>query len=79
MPGTYYRYVNGQKIPHTVTPVLGERAAHNSDVVYSIDFEVTPHQLRHTYGSRRSSSKRAWTASRQRATAGPVCSPSFTM
>lgn len=46
---TYYRYVNGQKIPHTVTPALGERAAHNSNVVYSIDFEVTPHQLRHTY------------------------------
>ncbi|MFG6351250.1 MAG: site-specific integrase [Oscillospiraceae bacterium] len=46
---TYYRYVNGQKIPHTVTPVLGERAAHNNNVVYSIDFEVTPHQLRHTY------------------------------
>ena len=46
---TYYRYVNGQKIPHTVTPVLGERAAHNNGVVYSIDFEVTPHQLRHTY------------------------------
>lgn len=46
---TYYRYVKGQKIPHTVTPVLGERAAHNNDVVYSIDFEVTPHQLRHTY------------------------------
>lgn len=46
---TYYRYVNGQKIPHTVTPVLGERAVHNNDVVYSIDFEVTPHQLRHTY------------------------------
>ena len=45
----YYRYVNGQKIPHTVTPVLGERAAHNNTVVYSIDFEVTPHQLRHTY------------------------------
>ena len=46
---TYYRYINGEKIPHTVTPVLGERAAHNSGVVYSIDFEVTPHQLRHTY------------------------------
>lgn len=46
---TYYRYVNGQKVPHTVTPVLGERAVHNNDVVYSIDFEVTPHQLRHTY------------------------------
>jgi len=46
---TYYRYVNGQKIPHTVTPVLGERASHNSNVVYSVDFDVTPHQLRHTY------------------------------
>ena len=46
---TYYCYVNGQKIQHTVTPVLGERAAHNNTVVYSIDFEVTPHQLRHTY------------------------------
>lgn len=36
----YYRYVNGQKIRHTVTPVLGEKAAHNSTVVYSIDFHV---------------------------------------
>ena len=49
---TYYRYVNGQKILHTVTPVLGERATHNNDVIYSIDFEVTPHQLRHTYITR---------------------------
>ncbi len=31
------------------TPVLGEKAAHNGKVVYSLDFEVTPHQLRHTY------------------------------
>lgn len=46
---TYTRYVNGQKIKRTVTPVLGERAAHNSTVVYSMDFHVTPHQLRHTY------------------------------
>lgn len=46
---TYTRYVNGQKIKHTVTPVLGERAVHNNTVVYSIDFHVTPHQLRHTY------------------------------
>lgn len=46
---TYTRYVNGQKIKHTVTPVLGERAAHNNTVVYSMDFHVTPHQLRHTY------------------------------
>lgn len=46
---TYTRYVNGQKIKRTVTPVLGERAVHNNTVVYSIDFHVTPHQLRHTY------------------------------
>ena len=46
---TYVRYVNGQKITHTVTPVLGEKASHNSNVVYSLDFQVTPHQLRHTY------------------------------
>ncbi len=46
---TYTRYVNGQAVKHTVTPVLGEKAAHNSKVVYTIDFPVTPHQLRHTY------------------------------
>ena len=46
---TYVRYVNGKKIKHTVTPVLGEKAAHNGEVVYSMDFQVTPHMLRHTY------------------------------
>lgn len=46
---TYTRYVNGQKIKHTVKPTLGEKAAHNGNVVYSLDFQVTPHQLRHTY------------------------------
>lgn len=45
----YYRYENGERVKHTVTPVLGEKAAHNGRVVYSLDFEVTPHQLRHTY------------------------------
>lgn len=45
----YYRYENGQRIAHTVKPVLGEKAAHNGKVVYSLDFDVTPHQLRHTY------------------------------
>lgn len=47
---TYTRYLpNGEKVKHTVTPELGQRAAHNSTVVYSMDFQVTPHQLRHTY------------------------------
>ena len=45
---TYVRYINGQKVKRTVTPVLGEKAT-NSNVVYSLDFQVTPHQLRHTY------------------------------
>ena len=46
---TYVRYVNGQKIKHTVKPVLGQKAAHNGSVVYTLDFPVTPHLLRHTY------------------------------
>lgn len=46
---TYTRYVNGQPIKHTVTPTLGATAAHNSHVIYTIDFPVTPHLLRHTY------------------------------
>ena len=46
---TYTRYVNGQRIKHTVTPILGQKAAHNGKVEYTLDFQVTPHQLRHTY------------------------------
>ena len=45
----YYKYENGVRVKHTVKPKLGEKAAHNGKVVYSLDFEVTPHQLRHTY------------------------------
>lgn len=46
---TYTRYINGQAIKHVVTPKIGESAAHNKNVIYALDFEVTPHQLRHTY------------------------------
>ena len=28
---------------------VGKKAAHNGNVVYTLDFQVTPHQLRHTY------------------------------
>lgn len=45
----YYRYKDGVRTAHTVSPVLGEAAAHNGKVIYSIDFHLTPHQLRHTY------------------------------
>ncbi len=46
---SYYRYEDGVRVKHTITPALGEKAPHNGKVVYSLDFEVTPHQLRHTY------------------------------
>ena len=46
---SYYKYVNGQRIKRTITPVLGGHQKNNPNLVYSIDFEVTPHQLRHTY------------------------------
>lgn len=39
--GTYVKYM--------LYPKLGEKARNNGHVVYSLDFEVTPHQLRHTY------------------------------
>lgn len=43
------KMVNQLEENNTVRPKLGEKAAHNSSVVYSLDFQVTPHQLRHTY------------------------------
>ncbi len=46
---TYYKYVNGESIKYTVTPTLGGHQKNNPKIVYSLDFEVTPHQLRHTY------------------------------
>ena len=46
---TYYKYVNGQSIKYTVKPKLGTHQANNPNIVYTMDFEVTPHQLRHTY------------------------------
>ena len=49
MERKYVRYSSGKKEVHNVIPVLGSRAAHNPEVVYSLDFHVTPHQLRHCY------------------------------
>ena len=46
---TYYKYVNGQQIKCVVNPSLGDHQKNNHNIVYSIDFDVTPHQLRHTY------------------------------
>lgn len=47
---TYTRYgTDGRKTTHTVCPKLGGIAQHNPDVKYTMDFSVTPHQLRRTY------------------------------
>ena len=40
--------VNGKE-KYMLYPELGEKARNNSHMVYSLDFEVTPHMLRHTY------------------------------
>lgn len=45
----YYKYVNGESIKYTVKPTLGSTQKNNPKIVYCLDFEVTPHQLRHTY------------------------------
>jgi len=41
--------VYGESIRYTVKPTLGTHQKNNPKIVYSRDFEVTPHQLRHTY------------------------------
>lgn len=45
---TYYRYVDGKKVAHHVEAKLGEKAKRGG-FTYTIDFDVTPHILRHTY------------------------------
>lgn len=46
---SYYRYVNGQPIKCTLDLALGSHPKNNPNIVRSINFDVTPHLLRHTY------------------------------
>ena len=46
---TVYRYVNGERIHHTIKPELGQRCRTNSKIYYTLDFTTSPHLLRHTY------------------------------
>lgn len=47
---SYSRYKKGHvKSVHAVSPRLGSTAKHNPNVIYSMDFHPTPHQLRRTY------------------------------
>lgn len=45
----YYRYINGEKIVKEINPILGGHPNNNPNLIYSIDFHVSPHMLRHTY------------------------------
>ena len=37
------------EIHHTISPKLGERCRTDKSIYYTLDFNVTPHLLRHTY------------------------------
>ena len=41
--------MDGKYVKYMLCPKLGEKARNNGHVVYSLDFDVTPHMLRHTY------------------------------
>lgn len=41
--------VGGKYVKYMLYPQLGEMAKNNGKVQYVLDFDVTPHQLRHTY------------------------------
>ena len=41
--------MNGQSIKKTLKPVPGQRCVNRENILYVIDFDVTPHLLRHTY------------------------------
>lgn len=43
------KLVDGKYVKYVLYPKLGEKARNNGHVVYSLDFDVTPHMLRHTY------------------------------
>lgn len=46
---TIYKYVNGEAIKKAIQPTVGEHLPNNSKLICSLDFHVTPHQLRYTY------------------------------
>ena len=46
---TLYNYKNGEKIHKQYVTEVGDSCKNRKSVVYSLDFHVTPHQLRHTY------------------------------
>ncbi len=48
-PRVAKKKVGGKYVKYILEPKLGEKARNNGHVTYTLDFDVTPHQLRHTY------------------------------
>ena len=46
---TIYRYVNGQAIKKQFKPEPGQKCVNRDHITYCLNFDVTPHLLRHTY------------------------------
>ena len=44
-----YKWVNGQKIVKTLNIGLGDHCVNRPDLICTLDFAVSPHQLRYTY------------------------------
>ena len=49
IPRRAKKKVGGKYVKYMLYPELGAKARNNGKVTYSLDFEVTPHLLRHTY------------------------------
>ena len=49
LPRKARKKVGNKYVKYMLYPQLGEAARNNGHVIYSLDFKVTPHQLRHTY------------------------------
>ena len=49
LPRKAKKKVGGEYVKYMLYPQLGETARNNGRVVYTLDFHVTPHMLRHTY------------------------------
>ena len=44
-----YKYINGQKIEKTIVTKVGDPCVNRPDLICTLDFHVTPLQLRYTY------------------------------
>lgn len=56
---SYYRYENGERVKHTISPTLGEKAAHNGNVIYRVH-SVSPQNAKTGLGAERNQIRKNW-------------------